>query len=103
MKSRWLAVACLALLCALVLRSITTAAALAAAPLALLALANALRMRRAAIVTTIVLLPYFCYGVMEVVVNTAGRAAALLFTLLTVAAYFAAIDSPRQQNGRSVG
>lgn len=67
----------------------------AVAPLAGLLLTALRPFKRWPLVTALVMLPYFCYGLMEILVNPPGRSRAMLFAALTVAAFLLALDSGR--------
>jgi hypothetical protein len=95
--SRWLALAGLAGLAAMLLQSPLPAALIGAAPLAALILAGLAALRLWAIATAIFMLPYFSYGVMEILTNPAGRIRAVLFSTMAIAVFFAALDSTRRR------
>lgn len=65
-------------------------------PLAALLLAGAMTASRWAIATAIVMLPYFSYGVMEILTDPAGRTRAVVFAALTIVVFLAALDSMRR-------
>jgi len=95
--SRWLALATVALLAAMVGAGGGTAALIATAPLAVALLSGLLALAYWAIGTAIVMLPYFCWGVMEIVTNPAGRVRAIAFAVLTIVAFLAALDAQRRR------
>lgn len=95
--SRWLALAGLAGLAAMVLQSPLPASLVGAVPLAALMLAGLATLRLWAIATAIVMLPYFSYGVMEILTNPSGRMRAVLFSAIVIAVFFAALDSMRRR------
>jgi uncharacterized membrane protein len=95
--SRGLALAGTAALTALVGWPPTPAALIGALPLAAAFLAGLLRLTYWAIGTAIVMLPYFCYGVMLVLTDPAGRIAAAGFSALTIAVFLAALDTMRRR------
>lgn len=67
-----------------------------AAPLLLMLLAGLLDMPRWPLLAAILLLPYFAYGVMDVLTNPAGRMRAIIFAVLTIIGFFAAMDRLRR-------
>lgn len=95
--SRALALAGTAALAVLVAWPPEPAALLAAAPLAALLLAGAFRLQYWAIATAILMLPYFCYGVMLVLTDPAARIAAVGFSVLTIAVFLTALDTMRRR------
>ena len=103
-RSRWIAIVALAALGALLLvDGISTARLVAVAPLAALAVAALARMSRWSIAAAIVMLPYFSWGVMDILTAPSGRPRAIVFAALSVVVFFAALDSLRRDSGRSVG
>lgn len=94
--SRWLAVAGLAALAALLLWPPDIAGLLSTAPLAGLMLAGFSTKSRWAMATAILMLPYFCYGIMEMITNPSGRSWAAVFAALTVAVFLVSMDSLRR-------
>ncbi|WKZ11488.1 MAG: DUF2069 domain-containing protein [Gammaproteobacteria bacterium] len=66
------------------------------APLAALLIAGAVAASRWAIATAIVMLPYFSYGVMEILTNPDGRLQAVAFSVLSIVVFLAALDSMRR-------
>lgn len=94
--SRWLALGAVLALAAMLLNPLGPVSAVVAAPLGLLVIAGVLRAARWAIATAVLMLPYFSYGVMDILTNAAGRSRALLFSVLTLVAFFAALDSLRR-------
>jgi uncharacterized membrane protein len=94
--SRWLALAGLVAIAALLLRPPDAAGMLAAAPLAALILSGFVPLSRWAIATAILMLPYFSYGIMQTITDPAGRMRAVVFSALTVATFLAALDSARR-------
>ena len=67
-----------------------------AVPLAALLLAGLAGLNYWAIATALVMLPYFSYGVMELLTSPAGRWPAAGFAALTIAIFLAALDSRRR-------
>ena len=95
--ARWIAIIALALLATmLLLDGITTARLVAVAPLAALAAAAVATMARWSIAAAILMLPYFSWGVMEILTASTGRARAIAFAALSVVVFFAALDSLRR-------
>jgi uncharacterized membrane protein len=94
--SRWLALAGLAALTTLMMRPPDVTGLLSATPLAALVLAGIFGLSRWAIATAIIMLPYFSYGIMEVLTNPESRLQAVFFSSLTVAVFLAALDSMRR-------
>lgn len=70
---------------------------LAILPLAVLLLAARWPTRTWAVATASTMLVYFSYGVMEILTNPPGRRRAVLFSLLTVGIFLAALDSIRRR------
>lgn len=70
---------------------------LAILPLVALLLAARWPTRTWAVVTASTMLVYFSYGVMEILTNPPGRRRAVLFSLLTVGIFLAALDSIRRR------
>jgi uncharacterized membrane protein len=95
--SRGVALIGLATLTALILQPPDAASLMGAAPLAVLVVAGLASLPRWAIATAILMLPYFCYGVMEIITNPAGRLRAIGFAALTIAIFLAALDSMRRR------
>lgn len=95
--SRWLALGTVALLAAMILAGGGTGSLVAATPLAVALVAGLLALAYWAIGTAIVTLPYFCWGVMEIVTDPAGRARAIAFSVLTIVAFLAALDAQRRR------
>lgn len=95
--SRRLALAGLAGLAAMVLQSPLPASLYGAAPLGVLFVTGLAAPRYWAIATASFMLAYFSYGVMEVLTNPAGRMRAVLFSVLTIAVFLAALDSMRRR------
>jgi uncharacterized membrane protein len=73
------------------------ATALAALPLVALMAAARRPTRTWAVATASVLLAYFSYGVMEILTNPGGRVRAVIFSVLAVTAFLAALDSTRRR------
>lgn len=96
-SSRLLALAGTAVLAAVIARPFAPGSLVAAAPLAVILAAGLLRLRYWAICTAIAMLPYFSWGVMELLTNPAGRAGAIAFAALTIAVFLAALDALRRQ------
>jgi uncharacterized membrane protein len=94
--SRWLAVAGLAALAALLLWPPGFARLLSVAPLAGLMFAGLATKSRWAMATAILMLPYFSYGIMDMITNPAGRLRATVFAALTIAVFLVAMDSLRR-------
>lgn len=69
---------------------------LLAVPPGLAALAALASLRWWAPATALLMLPYFAYGVMDMLTDPAGRNAAAGFTMLTIVVFFAALDSRRR-------
>jgi uncharacterized membrane protein len=95
--SRALALAGLLGLAAMIAWPLQPASLIGAAPLGALVLAGALAAPRWAIATAIVMLPYFSYGVMVILTDPPGRTRAVLFAVLTIAVFLAALDSMRRR------
>ncbi len=95
--SRLAALAGLVALAAMLAVPLGPGTVIAVVPIAAVLVAGAAAARRWAIATAIVMLPYFSYGVMEVLTNPGGRTRALLLTTLTIAVFFAALDSMRRR------
>jgi hypothetical protein len=93
--SRWLAFAGLAGLLWLLALPPTPPRLLGAAPL-LLTAATAIRSPgRWGITVALLMLPYFSFGLMEVIADPIGRDRAVFFTLLTVGTFLASLDAAR--------
>lgn len=75
----------------------TAGALVAVAPLGAVLVAGLLRLRYWAIGAAIAMLPYFSWGVMEILTNPSGRAGAVAFSALTIAVFLAALDSQRRR------
>lgn len=69
---------------------------IAAAPLALVFIAGMFGMSRWPLFSAILLLLYFTGGVMDILTDPAGRGRAILFTVLTLVGFFAALDRFRR-------
>jgi len=95
-SSRWLALTGLAALMALLLWPPDAPRLIGAAPLAGLMLAGLLAVPNWQVVTAILMLPYFSFGIMEMIVNAAGRPRAVTFAALAVAVFLAAMDALRR-------
>jgi uncharacterized membrane protein len=100
-RSHWLALAGVAVLAAWLLSPPSITGAIAALPLLAVALASLMRLSHAAIGTAIVMLPYFCYGVMDSLTNPQARGAAFAFTTVTIVVFLAALDVVRRQRVHS--
>ena len=72
-RSRWLALAGLAALMVLLLLPPDPARLISAAPLAGLMLAGLLALSKWHVATAILMLPYFSFGIMEMITNPVGR------------------------------
>lgn len=83
-------------LAVLLLRPPDAAGLIGAAPLAALILSGLVPLSRWAVATAILMLPYFSYGIMEMITNPAGRLRAVVFSALTVATFLVALDSARR-------
>jgi hypothetical protein len=93
--SRWLAFAGLAGLLWLLVLPPTAPRLLGAAPL-LLATATAIRPSgRWGLAVALLMLPYFSFGLMEVIADPIGRDRAVIFTLMAVGTFLAGLDVAR--------
>jgi len=95
-RSRSLALVAIALLACWFLWPPGSVGALAAAPLAILLVTGLRRTRFWGIAAAGAMLPYFSWGVMRVVTEPDARVTATAFTVLTIAAFLAALDSMRR-------
>ena len=72
-------------------------ALIGAAPLVGLIISGFAPLSRWWVATAILMLPYFSYGIMEMITNPAGRLSAEVFSALTVGVFLAALDSVRRR------
>jgi uncharacterized membrane protein len=98
---RWLACAGLLTLALLLADPGQVTTLIPVVPLVMAALAAGLSWRRWAISAAVMMLPYFCYGVMEILTNPARRTRAMAFTALTISVLLAAFDANRRRRGPS--
>lgn len=95
-RSQWLAAAGMALLLWALLQPVTAARLICSAPL-VVAIASVLYPpARWGLLIALLMLPYFSYGVMELVVNVDGRWHGVVIAALAVGNFLAAMDSLRR-------
>ena len=95
--SRGLALAGLAGLLVLLTLPPTPPRLLGSAPLLVSAAAALRPPARWGLAVAILMLPYFSFGLMDVIANPGGRSRAALFTLLAVVTFLAALDCDRRR------
>lgn len=98
--SRWLAIAGLAGLAALLLWPPDSVGLIGAAPLAALMLVAIVAPAHWPVTTAIVMLPYFSFGIMEMIANPLRRMQAVIFAALAVAVFLASMDSLRRSRAK---
>ncbi len=99
--SHWITIAGLLALAAWITSAGSMSALLAASPLLLLTATSLARLSYAAIAAAIVMLPYFCYGVMTSLTDPSAGISALAFTVLTIGVFLAALDEVRYLRANS--
>jgi uncharacterized membrane protein len=98
--SRLLALAAVATLAVVLLLPARPAGAIAALPLGILLITGLKARRYWGVAVAGLMLPYFCYGVMRMLTEPAGRTGAAAFAGLAVCAFLAALDSMRRRRAR---
>jgi len=94
--SRWLALAGLLGLAGMMLARSTQTAVIGVVPLCLLVLTGIKPLPWWAVATALLMLPYFSYGIMDILTNPSQRGVAAIFAGLTIVVFLAALDTQRR-------
>jgi hypothetical protein len=95
-RSQWLAAAGMTLLLWALLQPVTPARLICSAPLAVAMVSVLYPPARWGLPIALLMLPYFSYGVMELVVSVDARWNGMVIAALTVGIFLAAMDSLRR-------
>jgi len=94
--SRWLALAGLLGLAGMILARSTQTGVIGVVPLCLLLLTGLKPLPWWAVATALFMLPYFSYGIMDILTDPAQRGAAAILSGLTILVFLAALDTQRR-------